>query len=133
MANNLLSDLLKEQEERSLYCQKVLTILKSRYQVVDIETATCSESATAGHVYSFLALVLQEKNSYKFHRKIKAILTEMKVIKSTYRRGIYWFRGLQALPEDQLIADKKLQQHYKDRALYRERQRAHAKKRHQAK
>lgn len=122
--------LLNELKERKLYEEKIIEVLKTGYNFVDKKKTVAKKSATAGHIYSFLAMKLGEKNSWQFQRKVKNILIRNNIIKPVSSNGILWFVGIAGLEEDQLRADKLNQDHYIDRKAYRARQREYANKRY---
>ncbi len=117
--------LLQEKADREAFQQSLLEALQLNYKIVDASTMTARQSATAGHVYAYLAIKLNEINSTKFQQRIRDVLIGMKIIKPVISHGITWWKGLQAREEDLAKADIILQQHYKNRAAYQERQRQH--------
>lgn len=131
MSLSKLENLLKEKADREEFEFRVIAALNLRYERTQIDHTTARESATAGHVYSYLSAVLKETNSSKFQARIKDILIEHKVIKPVSSGGIVWFKGLGGLKEDLDKAHECLEQHYEDRKNYRNRQRAFANRRYQ--
>lgn len=125
----ILDQLVAAKKERSEYELRVLAALNLRYQIND-KTGVAKKSATAGHVYSYLSVVLNEINTAKFRRKIKNILLTRDIIKPVCSLGIVWFKGLVGLEEDLIKAHERMVQHYLDRAAYRIRQRDAANKRY---
>lgn len=120
---NPLLALLQEKEAREQQEQQVLKTLTIAYQFKDGKTM-------AGPLYSFLAKQMNRPVEWRFQRQVKAILLAKGVV-TAYSKGITWFKGIEALDPtgDQTKQQEVLQRHYQDRQEYRERQRAHAKKR----
>ena len=116
-----LLKLLKEKEERKAYEMSIIELLKTGYELIDKKNAVTRESATARHVYAYLAKKLNVINSWKFQIQISNILVKNGVIERRSYKGTIWFRGIVGQQEDKLVADKILSQHYKDRKLYRAR------------
>ena len=116
-----LLKLLKEKEERKAYEMSIIELLKTGYELIDKKNAVTRESATARHVYAYLAKKLNVINSWKFQIQISNILVKNGVIERRSYKGIIWFRGIVGQQEDKLVVDKILSQHYKDRKLYRAR------------
>ena len=131
MSLSKLKNLLNEKAARDEFELHVVAALNLRYQFTDKENTVAKDSATAGHVYSYLATVLKETNSSKFQQRIREILIDRNIIKPVSSAGIVWFKGLGALKEDLDIAHASLAQHKKDRENYRNRQRAFANRRYQ--
>ncbi len=131
MSNSKLQDLLKEKEARENYQFRVIGALKLRYRLTDKEKTVARESATAGHVYSYLAGALKESNSNSFKVKIRRILEDSGVIKPVSSQGLLWFKGILALEEDLEKASLMFKQHRKDVDNYRIRQREFANRRYQ--
>jgi hypothetical protein len=126
-----LKNLLKEKADREEFEYRVIAALNIRYERTEIENTVAKDSATAGHVYSYLSVALKEVNSTKFQARIKEILTEHNIVKPVSSAGIVWFKGLGALKEDLEVGKACLEQHKKDRETYRCKQRAFANRRYQ--
>lgn len=124
----MLDILLKEQKKRQEFKDKILGALSLHYNFVDKDTVVSRESATAGNLYSYLSSVLQIKNSTKFQQQTKSLLVSENLIRPVSAFGRVWFKGLQAkdATADHQIARSVIEQHYKDRDAYRQRQRTHA-------
>ena len=116
-----LLKLLKEKEERKAYEMSIIELLKTGYELIDKKNAVTRESATARHVYAYLAKKLNVINSWKFQIQISNILVKNGVIERRSYKGTIWFRGIVGQQEDKLVGDRILSQHYKDRKLYRAR------------
>lgn len=126
-----LEKLLIAKKKRQRLEDRIMAALHLRYQIVDKEKAVSRESATAGHVYSYLALVLKVPDSSKFRGKIKEILIANGTVKPVSSSGFLWFKGLAGLKEDEETAQGVIEQHYKDRERYRTKQREFAFRRYQ--
>jgi hypothetical protein len=124
-----IESLLKEKEEREIYANNVVDLLATTYTFIDKKTAVARTCATAGHIYSFLSLKLNEKVNWKFQRKIKNLLIKKNLIKVVYSGGIKWFVGIAALDDDLETADQITKQNIIDRKNHRIRQREYASRR----
>ncbi len=121
-----LKELLQERYEREAYLKRILGALALKYNFVDMDSTSARLSASAGNLLSYLALKLEETNNTSFQIKIKKILIENHIIKSCVSGGRIFYKGLVAKDTTDLaVSDKVLEQHYKDRAAYIERQKQH--------
>lgn len=126
--------LLKQRQENEHFRNRVIAALVLHYDFVDPLEHSCRESATAGNVYSYLALILKEVETHVFRKKVLDALTSCGLVVPGYTNGRVWLRGLIAKDptQDRLVAQATIEQHYQDRKRYRERQRQHALKRRRA-
>ena len=129
--NEALIELINKKKAHAAYWQRVLAALEAGYEFVD-KKKTCMSYTTAGHVWSYLALALGEKNNVPFQHKVRTLLLEHDIIEPHERRGIIWMKGL--IAKDPSADDAKvntiLQQHYENRKVHRQRQRADANNRY---
>lgn len=119
-------ELKRAQED---YEARIIGALSIRYGFGDRAEMVGRESAGGGHLYSYLAMVLGEKDSWRFKRKIREILLRYKLVRIVRSMGTIWFCGVKGIREDQVLAHKQLEQHYEDRKRYKRRQREFQKRR----
>lgn len=124
-------ELLTEKKLRDSLEQEILAALKEAYFFVNKNEMFAKQSATAGHVYTYIELRLNKTRSMKFRRKIKSLLISKGIIKPVYSNGISWWKGLVAKDptDDDTTANRCLKQHYKHRKKYRKKAKESAAKR----
>lgn len=117
--------LIRESSARKTFRKRVLGALSLHYNFVPIEGQTYSTSAQAGNLYDYLAKTLSVGNNSTFQKKVKTLLVEKGLAKRVYCFGRFWFKGLRLKdPEEETeLIRGILDQHYKDRENYRQRQR----------
>lgn len=122
----MLDILLNRYKEKQKFKDKILGALNMHYDLVD-KDGVARDYATAGNLYSYLALALNQSNNTWFQQSVKELLIEEDIINPVEVYGRVWLKGLKAKDPsaDNQIAKKVIEQHYKDRSAYRARQRAH--------
>lgn len=123
----MIEKVLQEYQERNLYHDKILGALSLAYDFTDPTTSVYRESACLGNVYDYMSKALEEVNGVQFQQYIRNYLENELECIIVNSLGRMWCKGLKAKDPtvDNQVAQRVLEQHYKDRALYRERQRAH--------
>lgn len=126
---NFVKKLLEERKEREEFKVKVFAALEKQYEFRPIEDMAARECALVSNVQAYLAVVLGVPENNTFRRRVLQALSDSGLVKIVSQSGYSWIKGLVGLPPDKVVADKVIEQHYRDRENYRKRQREHGKKR----